>query len=268
VEGKCRCVDGFVAVSDILVDGCVKRDPPTCDATVCTGNEVCVADTTNTAICSCSRESFGAVDCNKPGCTSDKDCQINIANSYCVVNTREKVAPFCSCSPGFTGEKCDISNTCEDSFCSALAANTKCSNEGECKCEPGLRGDNCKDADDNCKVVGLILEDEVSAEEVTKRIAPVAHCDQANILVEGPTKVRTGFAYTITICADENIDETKTTDGLIEEVKKGNTNGLNVNSITEGGLPEENTDEDSEQNASSSVVASLVVVASALFAAL
>jgi len=165
---------------------------------------------------------------------------VNLVNSFCVVSTLANVASYCACKPGYTGERCESPHTCTDNGC---ATNTKCDNEGICRCDPGRDGATCSNdnSDTECKKVTVITKEKWTADELPKRLAAYLNVDVVNFKVlEGPTARENGegYRYVILVCRDENVDEKKTTDELVNKTANGGGEDAGFIDAQEGDVPD------------------------------
>ena len=108
-----------------------------CTVDLCANGGVC-RNIDGRAVCECAGEWAGAR-CQSP-CPQSR-CG---ANGKCVVHDEANAVQACRCSPGYTGDACELEvNECQPNPCLHGGQCTDKLNAFECACAPGFMGRTC-----------------------------------------------------------------------------------------------------------------------------
>jgi len=245
-DGRCVCTDGFVRypLISVEVESCIPISfSPACQNKTCPSNEVCV-DILSRGACICPSDQFGGFLCHRPACTSDADCA-ELANAYCADNVNSGVTRFCQCSPGFTGERCNITAP----VCTSSSCNGTCTNEGRCLPPSALTV--CLEITITFKPTAVYTN-----EQIAVRIANALKIDVGVITVIGPIKLRDGrLRYYVKLCNNGDVDPVAAQSAAVSQ---GTTLFTDADSVESG--------EDTMDDSSSSTMANDASTTNAVFA--
>jgi hypothetical protein len=174
--------------------------------------------------------------------------------------TKDGVRAFCTCKPGYTGDRCATPTTCTKDTCGTIRV---CSNEGRCVCPAGTSGDDCTTTT-TCRTFKLFLKfprdkKPLDGDSVLIVVAALGGVDASTLTVVGPIEVPKAegvFEYDIKFCASADVDADKSYDTF-----QKNLGG--------SGLPvTEDPSNSATTGAASSVLAAFGVTAAAVMFAL